>query len=354
MRKFSYPIITYTLSLFLLFSNLSCSKDDVNVEETPENHDYGTIDDLMSKSQGPTVSTKTAMGIHFENLKKTTADDIKWLSDPAREPSIPPNQTSNLVLSPFDVELYPFINPSPADCNQRALGDCSAIAIFAEIAYTNPDYVKSLITDNHNGSYSVKMFDPDAQQIEVRVSNKFLSYRNTGKLAGVNGKNSQATWATILEKALMKYNDIYKLVSNIEGIGSEYASPTLTGNGSSFAFYSRKLTPEELKRAVEVSLAEGKIVIGGFDKADVEVGPSKTVSGHAWSFSYAPKTKKNGYTPIFVMRNPWGHNNGTDLDGQMYIPENDDITKMIDLRIIDAGRAKPSKIPGIYHTPVED
>ncbi|PZP38695.1 MAG: hypothetical protein DI598_20475, partial [Pseudopedobacter saltans] len=120
-------------------------------------------------------------------------------------------------------------------------------------------------------------------------------------------------------------------------------------DGNSFAFSPAKLTAAQMKRAVDVSLKQNKLVIGGFTKSDVQVGQSKTVSLHAWAFMYPPINSLN--QALFVMRNPWGNNNGTDVDGLMYIPNSESVTLMIDLRIIDAGSAKASTTPAIYYPP---
>lgn len=307
------------------------------------------INDLLSQTRDSTYSPKTPMGIHFQSLPTASVDDVKWLQDASKEPSIPQGRSSTLTLKKFSVNLYPYGNPSPADCNQTAMGDCSAISIFAEIAYTNPSFIKSIIKDNGDNTYTVSMYDPTGAAIKVSVSNAFLSTIDNGAIVAVTGKSSVRTWSTILEKALMKYIDIYKLVPTIEGIGSEYASPPFTGNGSSFAFDPSVLNASQLQRAVNVSLAQGKIVIGGFNKENVQVGQSKTVTGHAWAFMLAPT---GAIVPsLFVMRNPWGNNNGTDLDGLMYIPNDASITSLIDLRIINAGSAKAAASPTIYTPP---
>ena len=126
--------------------------------------------------------------------------------------------------------------------------------------------MKSLITDNGNNSYTVKMFDPQGKPLQVTVSNKFLT-GNGHNIDAVSGKNNTATWATVLEKAIMKYNVIYKVNPDIGGIGSEHVVPLFTGDGNSFAFSPGKLTARELARVVNVCLDQGKLMIGGFNRA---------------------------------------------------------------------------------------
>lgn len=309
------------------------------------------LDELMKKSIGSTYSEKTPMGKYFAGLKTTTKSDKKWLNDSKAEPTFPRGKEEQLTMQEAEVDLYPFGSPIPSDCNQRMLGNCSAISVFAELAYINPDFITSIIKVNKDKSFTVNMFDPSGKPIKVRVSNKFMTETKNDKLAGIVGKNGQATWASVLEKALMKYIDTYALVHSIEGIGSEFASPPFTGNGNSFAFSPGTLSAQELKKVVDESLAAGKIVIGGFLKSDVVVGHNKTVSAHAWSFSYAPNQLVNGYQPLFVMRNPWGNDTASDRDGLMYIPEDSAITGLIDLRIIDAGVARPRVAPAIFTPP---
>jgi len=128
----------------------------------------------------------------------------------------------------------------------------------------------------------VKMFDPQGKPLQVTVSNKFLT-GNGHNIDAVSGKNNTATWATVLEKAIMKYNVIYKVNPDIGGIGSEHVVPLFTGDGNSFAFSPGKLTARELARVVNVCLDQGKLMIGGFNRAGLPVDNSETVKAHAYT-----------------------------------------------------------------------
>lgn len=292
------------------------------------------IDDLMGLSTGNTFDATTPMGNHYANKHITTDDDRAWLQDAANEPNTLPS-ASGLKWTNFTVEnLYPYGTPLPADVNQHGIGDCSALAVFASMAYMYPNFVKSLIKDNGNQTYTVSMFDPQGKAIAVTVSSQFLA-DNNGNIGAVTGKNNKITWATILEKAIMKWNYIYKVNPDIGGIGSEHAAPLFTGNGSSFAFSPGTLNARELKRAVEVSMNQGKIVVGGFTQKDLPAGTLTTVTGHAFSMMYSTDA-----SALFSMRNPWGNNSeGRKEDGVLNIPNNDVIPPIIDLRIIDPGVA---------------
>ena len=69
------------------------------------------------------------------------------------------------------------------------------MAVFASFAYLHPDFIKSIITDNHDGTYTVAMFDPKGNAIEVGVNSRFFA-DNNGNLHAVSGKNNIPCWST--------------------------------------------------------------------------------------------------------------------------------------------------------------
>ena len=231
------------------------------------------IEDLMQYADGFTEASSTPMGTHYVGRHVTTDDDRGWLADPANEPTSS-TTVSGVTWIETVVDLYPYGVPVPADVNQHAVGNCCALAVFASMAYLYPDFIQSIIKDNGDRTYDVSMYDPQGEPVTVSVSSKFL-FAN-GSVAGVSGKGNRITWAAVLEKAIMKWNSIYKVNPTIDGIGSEHVAPLFTGNGNSFAFAPGKLTAEQMERAVVASLRMGKLVTGGFNKAKYaqeELGP---------------------------------------------------------------------------------
>ena len=307
------------------------AKEQTNSEHT-EN-----IDDLMQYAGGFTQSSSTPMGKHFENLHITTAEDIIYLNDANNQPP-KPNGLENLQIKDFSVTLYPYGSPSPADINQHAIGDCNGITAMASMAYLAPIFVKSLIEDNGNATYTIKMFDPQGKKITLKVDSKFLS-NSSGDLEACSGKNGIATWSTILEKAIMKYNVIYQANSDIGGIGSEHVTPLFTGEGSSFSFDRGLLTANQLARVVKFGLANGKFISGGFNPS-TQIGDVHTVVAHGYALMISSNT-----SALFAMRNPWGANplnaGGYDssTDGVLDIPTTGAVPPTIDLRLIDPGIA---------------
>ncbi len=294
----------------------------------PSHRETDNINTILRYASGKTKSSVTPMGTHFENRHATTDEDRAWLLDPANEPNTVAGLTRWVRKT---VKLYPYGDPVPADVNQHAIGDCCAMAVFASFAYLYPDFIKHIITDNGNGSYTVAMYDPQGQPVEVCISNKFLCDTN-GTIGQVTGKNNVVTWATVLEKALIKWQTRYE-VDGVEGIGTEHVSPLFTGDGESFAFAPNSLYTSELKIAIDYSLTQGNICVGGFNVPDLQCGMLKTVTGHAFTFMLADNENS-----IFVMRNPWGIES---VDGKLEIPDDRIIVQSIDARIVNPGAAAP-------------
>ncbi|HEY0709327.1 MAG TPA: C2 family cysteine protease, partial [Polyangia bacterium] len=224
------------------------------------------LSDLKGLVTASTVSPVTPMGTNYvaAAAKTPTSAELAFLSNPGAQPVIPPS-TSGLRWQMFPVTLYPSGVPVPADVNQHAIGDCNALAAFVDMAYQNPAFVQRLITENPDGTYTMAMFDPKGRPMKVSVDRMFLADASN-KIGAVTGKNGVATWATVLEKAVMKYIQVFKIRDEIGGIGSEHTSPMFTGEGGSFAFDRGRLSPTELNRVVKEALAAGKLITGGFGK----------------------------------------------------------------------------------------
>jgi hypothetical protein len=259
--------------------------------------------------------------------------------------------------------LYPSDDPSPEDIMQHAIGDCDGDSAMASMAYVNPQLVKSVIQDNHDGTYKVAMFDPAGKPISVLVDSTVLvEPTDASSLGAVSGKNGTGDWATVLEKAVMKYDDAYGTVGQIDGIGSEALIPMFTGNGDSIAFGSGTLTAVQFQQVVTVSLAAGKFITGGFNQ-ELPLGKDQTVTAHG----YAVMVPTDPATDLADMRNPWGVNPwagmggfDTSTDGVLQIPMGaspTNWTQIIDLRIIEpgancTGQVKPF-VPRLTQLPIE-
>ena len=284
---------------------------------------------------GSSHSSTTPMGNHYANYTAATQEQINWLADVKNQPD-----ASYLNIGDYNswiaksINLYPLNNgnPAPADVNQHAIGDCCMCAVFASFAYIYPDFIKSIITKQSATSYVVKMYDPKGNPIDVAVDNKLLCKSN-GDCAQVSGKNGVYDWATIMEKALMKWLTCFR-TGGIEGIGTEHAAPPFTGNGDSWAFSPGSLYNSELSMVADYALKNGMISIGGFNKGGVICGTLETVTGHAFTLMYTRHPDQYE----FSMRNPWGI---TDVDGVLEIADKRSTMNIIDFRLVMPGAAAP-------------
>ena len=298
----------------------------------------GDIDDLMPKSAGNTHVDNHVMGSQHRSADlPVTPERLAWLKDPSKEPT----PFGGMSWDHFGTDnIFPFGDPCPADINQHSVGDCCLLAAMGSLSYMYPDFIKSIIKVNSNHTFTVTLYDPNGDPIEVGVSTLFIG---DGKnLGACSGKNGKPVWSTILEKAVMKWFQAFRNTADIGGIGTEYAAAIITGNGSSFAFYPGVLSAADLQRAVTVSIRRGMMVVGGFSQSDVSINNQyKTVSSHAYTFSLTPDN-----TTMFVMRNPWGGAprwidgsvDGKD-DGLLMIKNDNVIPQLIDLRIMQPGAA---------------
>jgi len=306
------------------------------------------VSDLESMTSQSTVSSKTPMGTRFETpaTHVATSAELAFLGDASKSPDVP-SSLSGMKMKAFPVTLYPSGAPTPADINQHGIGDCDGDTAMASMAYMNADFVKSIITDNHDNTYSIAMYDPHGKPFTVKVDNRFLA-DSGGSIQAVTGKNDVANWATVLEKAVMKYNQVYNFIDDIQGIGSEHLTPLFTGEGGSLAFDRGVLSPEQLTRVVKASLAAGKFVSGGFGD-EKALGKYQAITAHGYAV-FVPADSQT----MVSMRNPWGVSPlasggfDTTTDGVLNVPKASEWAKEIDLRIIDPGKACSAGVTSPY------
>jgi len=296
-----------------------------------------------------TASTVTPMGTRFEAAAQAgpiSAANASFLATATANPVVgDATSATSLTWQAVTVKLYPSGMPSPADINQHAIGDCNGDSAMAAMAYVNPSFVRSVLADNGDGTFNVSMFDPTGKPITVVVDSEVLvDEGSTSSLGQVSALDGSADWATVLEKAVMKYDYAYGMVGQIDGIGSEELIPMFTGTGGSIAFSPGSLTSAQFQQVVTVSLAAGKFITGGFNEV-LAIGQDQTVTAHG----YAVMVPTDPSADMADMRNPWGVNPwessstsgyDTSTDGLLQLPLStapNDWAQIVDLRIIDPG-----------------
>lgn len=338
-RKTTYTIAANESDLMVLktgtvwryfYKSATAAREVSEVESFPNRAELATAEQVIARyKSGSSNSTKTPMGRHFESFGAATDEDKAWLADAGNQPSFTVGNYNKWTAKA--VKLYPYTDPTPADVNQHAIGNCCMCAVLASFAYMYPAFIKDIITQEGN-KYSVKMYDPQGNPITVAVDNKFLC-DGSGNLGQCTGKNNAVTWATVLEKALMKWETRFGC-NGIEGIGTEHAAPPFTGCGNSFAITPGTLYPGEMQKVVDWAMRSGMVGVGGFNKGGLVCGTLESVTGHAFTLMYTSSPDKY----LWTMRNPWG--NGS-VDGKLEIPNRRAIQKTIDFRLVYPGAAEP-------------
>lgn len=320
------------------YRSMAAAHDATVVTPFPNREEFTDTTKVWALKSSSSHSSTSPMGNHYAKYAAATQAQKEWLADPNNQPD--PKLAD--VGSEYDrwtaktITLYPLNNgnPTPADVNQHAIGDCCMCAVFASFAYIYPDFIKSIITKEGTSTYIVKMFDPKGNPIDVVVDNKLLCKSN-GECAQVSGKNDKFNWATIMEKALMKWLTCFK-TGGLGGIGTEHAAPPFTGDGDSWAISPGKLFNGELTMVVDYALKNGMISVGGFNKGGIICGTLETVTGHAFTVMYTRQPSKY----CFSMRNPWGI---TSVDGVLEIADKRTTMNTIDFRLVMPGAAAPYK-----------
>jgi Calpain family cysteine protease len=204
--------------------------------------------------------------------------------------------------------------PTYHDVNQGDLGDCWFVATLAEVALQDPSAIKSMITNNHNGTYGVRFFvdghtDYVTVNKELPVSTDGLEFNNGSTLKFANGADGDPLWAELVEKAFAQLNaepdavhgTLDKAINAYEGIAGGEADDALNEiTGQKSVVY----TSDQL-------VADAATIGAAFDSGEeVELGTEtlpKSYRGHDLVKEHVFEVI--GYdesTDSFTLHNPWG------------------------------------------------
>jgi hypothetical protein len=130
-----------------------------------------------------------------------------------------------------------------SDIYQGQIGDCFLLSSIGEIALTDPSFISSMITQNANGTETVKLYD--LEQISIgrmsfytlaatneTVTNNFPSYSvdNGSTQDVVNGVKE--IWPQVLEKAFAQLGGGYSSIA--DGGSPVIAMEELTGQAATW------------------------------------------------------------------------------------------------------------------------
>lgn len=224
---------------------------------------------------------------------------------------------------------------SPQAVRQTNYGDCWFMATVSGMARTEEgkESIKNMIEDNHDGTYTVTF--PGDPKHPVTVDEPTQAELAYGAHTGNNGM-----WLAVLEKAYGKYEgkraDEKKRVDadNIgDGGDSVKAHKILTGKDAKWD-YLPDVSKEETHRQLDEAMREGRPVTAGIRKETGEdwgLADGKSDAGGLDTDHEYTVTKYDPEKKLVTVRNPWGHGEPKDADGNAKDGKNDgEVTMTLD------------------------
>jgi hypothetical protein len=178
------------------------------------------------------------------------------------------------------------------DIHQGGLGDCYFLAALGEVAKNDPDFIRQMIRDNGNGTYTVTLYQFEPVQVTVSPSDFAPNGVNSQPDEGVIDGQKEL-WPQIIEAAYAKLEGGYGKIGN-GGYPSD-AMETLTGFNASWS------SPGSFEQ-IKSDLAKGKLVT--LDTPD-EPLPYDLLSSHSYMvIGTYTDLQGNNYVKL---QNPWGY-----------------------------------------------
>ncbi len=218
------------------------------------------------------------------------------------DPTVMTADATRLLWSPAtDASLY-VDGVSYDDVTQGAAGDCYLISAMTALAATDAKVITDAITDNKDGTYSVRFFDQAADgtfsPVSIRVDDDLAKWYGTPRYA--EGRNPKELWGALIEKAYATWKGGYDAIGH-GGLSSDVFA-ALTGKPAAY-FISEGAKPTELAAKLKGWLETGHAVTVSTGKQLPADAPKTLVATHAYTLLSVKET--NGEYTLHV-RNPWG------------------------------------------------
>lgn len=236
----------------------------------------GKLKGLVPHFTDLTYSSRTPMGRHFQLCKQAKPEERLWL-----ESTKEVFDDEGAQIKAYDISLFPNGNPTLADIQQEGMIQTNALGVLKDMACMYPDFIKSIIRQEAPDSFRVDMFDPDGNPIRVCVSNRFPQI---DKQIFSTGENGTYNWLSILEKAIMKWLNVYNNQMPIVSYCAEWITPMLTGDGRSFCIQPGRMASKDLAKVVNTCRQNGMMVNGVADLRFTSLSGTPTVTNPDMAF----------------------------------------------------------------------
>ena len=183
--------------------------------------------DVQRRQQMWTKILKDASPETVRRLAGITNDIQPKYDDVAGDAANDDTKQNNREYKEVDPNAKPVVNGvNPDDVSQGALGDCWYIASLQAVARSNPKIIEEAITDNGNGTYTVRLYH-DGKPVYVTVTGDQVENENGPEFA--KSTDRKELWPNIMEKALASYEGSY---GAIEKNSPSHGLEVITGQKS--------------------------------------------------------------------------------------------------------------------------
>lgn len=225
-----------------------------------------------------------------------------------------------------------------SDVQQGGLGDCYFLAVLASIARVRPQFIKDMIKDNGDGTYTVTfhtkqgfsgLFGSRSNEA-VTVDSKFWTDGSGNPVYAKKGDSTAEgkpeLWVMIVEKAWAKLHGGYGEITG--GKVSDDARTAVTGKDPTYISpgdYSDAELATKLEEHFKKNLPVIFWSLKGEDgtKENAKLARNGVIGNHEYALNAAGGGK-------FTLYNPWGYQHLTDIDAA-FIKTNFQRIRLLDL-----------------------
>jgi hypothetical protein len=239
------------------------------------------------------------------------------------DPALQKADRTDVTWTPVAADATLYVDTISADdVAQGYIGDCYLASGLSSLAAANPENIKKAITDNKDGTYTVRFFQGvdggHPKAVSVTVDDDVAMGSRGPQYA--SARDSKELWPGLLEKAYAKWKGGYDKVGN-GGTACDLFQ-AITGKPATDETISDS-KPDALFKKIGTAVAAHKPVAAGtYAEDDPNVHYTNT-GVHGDHFYTVLGTSEEGGQKYVQLRNPWGFsepaNNGPD-DGIFKLP----------------------------------
>lgn len=328
LKELMHNAVTNDASLFSFQSIESVLKDfAAQLTGNLSANQYGDIKNYVQEI-GNVCGTDSAIYSLVNGLIGTSGASINWtatgpgerIGSLAAGSSV--TQFNQLISTWFDganapasssmahVEGRPLFakgGPSINDITQGGVSDCALLSALQAVVNIAPDFIKSMIVENPNNTYSVRFFNK-GEPHWVTVDGNVCSY-------GENSANS--SWAAIVERANVAFEATYMNdINNYSSLGGGHIKmEEITGD--TLTSFRALVTSEEKWDTTNFEILKTAVLNGApaqlsswANSKNTATGQTNFVSGHAFGIIGFDES-----TQDFILSNPWGAYRNDNVQG---------------------------------------